>query len=146
MAEAAARNPWAEYRAYGGAVLPFPDDGFDLVFAICVLHHVEHEHRATLATEMARVTRPGGIVAVFDHNPVNPLTRLAVRRCAFDADCELLGRRSARTALQQAGLAIAEARYILFFPWNGDGFRRAEDSLSWLPLGAQYLVAGRRKA
>ena len=28
---------------------------------------------------MSRVTRPGGIVAIFEHNPWNPLTRKAVR-------------------------------------------------------------------
>ena len=41
------------------------------------------------------------------------MTRLAVRRCAFDADCELLGRRSARTALQQAATRLYDAEVAL---------------------------------
>jgi hypothetical protein len=45
---------------------------------------------------------------------------------------------------RSAGLETAEARYILFFPWDGSGLRGIESGLRWLPLGAQYFVSGRR--
>ena len=45
---------------------------------------------AGFVADMVRVTRPGGLVCVIEHNPLNPLTRLAVNRCPFDADAVLL--------------------------------------------------------
>ena len=144
--EAARRNPWADYRAYDGVTLPYSDGSFDVSFTICVMHHVDGPGRDRFAAEMARVTRPGGVVAVLDHNPLNPLTRLAVRRCEFDAHCELLRRGRARGILGAAGLEMVDSRYILFFPWRADVLRRVEAGLRWLPLGAQYAVAARRSA
>lgn len=56
-----------------GMALPFPDGTFDLTYCIAVMHHVAEPERvhATL-TEMARVTKPGGHILVWDHNPRNP--------------------------------------------------------------------------
>jgi hypothetical protein len=31
---------------------------------------------------LVRVVRPGGVAAIVEHNPLNPLTRLVVARCA----------------------------------------------------------------
>jgi hypothetical protein len=81
---------------------------------------------------------------LLEHNPFNPLTRLAVARCAFDDDAVLLSRRHAGRLLAEAGLSIAERRDLLFFPWSGTTSRRLERMLGPVPLGAQYLVAGAR--
>ena len=85
-------NPAVTYAAADGTRLPFPDGGFDVVFAVCVLHHVVPSHRVDFALELARVVRPGGLVVVFEHNALNPLTRLAVSRCEFDEGVVLLTR------------------------------------------------------
>jgi SAM-dependent methyltransferase len=140
---ASAANPAATYEVYDGRRLPFADGRFDLVFAICVLHHVEPRDRAALAAELARVTRPGGLVAVFEHNPLNPLTRRVVRACAFDEGVELLGRRELERLLRTGGLETTDVEYLLFFPWRGRAFAAAERALRQVPLGAQYVVAGR---
>src|SRR5207248_6423747 len=92
--------------------------------------------------ELARVTKRGGLVVVIEHNPLNPLTRLAVSRCDFDEGAVLLRARQTRRLLAEAGLTVAEARYIAFFPWRGRILRLAESRLGRLPLGAQYAVAG----
>jgi SAM-dependent methyltransferase len=144
--QAGRRNPWASYSSYGeGEALPREDEAFDLTFAISVLHHVRIDQRPGLVAEMARVTRPGGLVTIFEHNPWNPLTRKAVRGCPFDEDAVLLPRRRARQLLEGAGLGPAEAAYITFFPGEGPRLERAERALRWLPLGAQYYVAHRRE-
>jgi SAM-dependent methyltransferase len=44
--------------------LPFADAQFDVVVCRFAFHHIEDPHKA--ASEMTRVTRPGGIVAVID--------------------------------------------------------------------------------
>jgi SAM-dependent methyltransferase len=133
-------NPAASYQVYGGVILPFGDGEFDLAFAICVLHHVDIPQRRPLVAEMARVTKPDGLVAVFEHNPLNPLTRRVVRNCAFDEGVTLLGRSELVKLFRAAGLRVADDEYLLFFPWRADALERR---LTWLPLGAQYVVAGR---
>ncbi|MDX6492755.1 MAG: polyisoprenyl-phosphate glycosyltransferase [Gaiellaceae bacterium] len=141
---AAAANPAVRYRTYDGETLPFADESFDLAFAVNVFHHVDPPDRAALAAELARVVRPGGIVAVFEHNPLNPLTRLVVSRCEFDAGVELLSTREVSALLTRAGLQPVERRYILFFPWRAAFLQRLEARLGPVPLGAQHLTAARR--
>jgi hypothetical protein len=83
------------------------------------------------------------MVAVFEHNPLNPLTRLVVSRCEFDDDAVLLRPRRVVELMEGAALAPEETAYLAFFPWRGELFRTAERLLHRIPLGAQYLVAGR---
>jgi SAM-dependent methyltransferase len=145
--QAAARNPWVNYRHYAeGEPLPYEDRSFDLAFAICVLHHVPPSGWDRFVSEMARVTRPGGLVALFEHNPWNPLTRKAVRNCSFDEDAVLVRRGLARRLLEGAGLERADSAYIVFFPREGPLLAHAERMLGAVPLGAQYFVAHRRPA
>lgn len=133
-------NPHVEYRHYDGRQLPYPDASFDLAFASCVFHHIEPTDRHAAAAEVARVVRPGGVVALYEHNPINPLTRLAVSRCAFDTGVDLLGAASAQDLLVEAGLQPVEMRFIVFFPWRGRLLRATEKLLARLALGAQYVV------
>ena len=133
-------NPEGSYRVYDGRRLPFGDGELDVTFAVCVLHHVDPPDRPGLVAEMARVTRPGGLTLVFEHNPLNPLTRRVVRDCAFDEGVELLGRRELERLFRGAGLELLATEYLLFFPWRMDALERR---LTSLPLGAQYVVAGR---
>lgn len=145
MLERARRsNPWAEYRAYSeGEALPFEEETFDVCFAICVLHHVPRQDRVPLVEEMVRVCRPRGLIAIFEHNPLNPLTQKAVRGCEFDRDAELLTRREARRLLAEVGLSPS-GRYIEFFTRDSGLLRGIESRLGWLPFGAQYAVFARR--
>ena len=141
----ARRNaPGARFVGFDGIRLPFRDGCFDLVFAVCVVHHVGVDGWPGFAAELARVTRPGGVVVIFEHNPLNPLTRAVVSRCEFDRDAVLLGRRQVRRLLDGAGLEACAARYILFFPWAGRLWSGLEAVLHWLPLGAQHYVAARK--
>ena len=99
--------------------------------------------REALVAEMRRVTRPGGLVALVEHNPWNPLTRLAVARCPFDDDAVLLGARAARGLLTAGGLAAVRSRHFLVLPATGPWVTAVERPLRALPLGAQYLAVGR---
>jgi SAM-dependent methyltransferase len=143
VALARERVPEAEFRVSSPDRLPYEDGRFDLVFTVCVLHHVQPGGRASLVAEMARVTRPGGLVVVFEHNPWNPLTRKVVRSCAFDEGVVLLTQREVAAALRATGLEITDAAYLLFSPWRGALVERAERALAKVPLGAQYVVAAR---
>ena len=145
VVERAAENfPRGKFHLYDGKSIPFSEQSFDVAFTVCVLHHVPPAQWTSLVAEMARVLKPGGLLYIFEHNPYNPLTRRAVNHCPFDADATLLTRSRSTALVRSARLETAEARYVLFFPWNGSGFRRIESGLRWLPLGAQYFVSGRR--
>lgn len=139
--EARRRNPGVEYHVADAKSLPSSDRAFDLVFAVCVLHHVPPAERDAVVSELRRVTRPGGLVVVMEHNPLNPLTRLAVARCRFDEGAVLLARRETSRRLAAAGLGAVESRYFLFLPWRGRLVRGLERALAPVPLGAQYYVA-----
>jgi SAM-dependent methyltransferase len=141
---ARARNPGVVYTAYDGGRLPFDDARFDLAFAICVLHHIPPAQWQPFVDDMSRTVRPGGVIAIAEHNPFNPLTRLVVHRCEFDDDAVLLRRRTVEALQREAGAKAVESRYILFFPWRSRLLTRAENGLRSLPLGAQYVVAGVR--
>lgn len=88
---ARASNPAASYHAYDGERLPFEAAKFDVLVTICVMHHVRPAQWDPLVAEFARVLRPGGLALVYEHNPLNPLTRRVVDRCEFDKDAVLLG-------------------------------------------------------
>lgn len=125
------------------ADLPSVDSGFDLVFASAVFHHIEPEDRQQCADRIALALRPGGEFLIFEHNPMNPLTRRVVRTCPFDEGVTLLYPRHVKRLLRGAGLECTRAYYYIFFPRLLRWFRRFEPQLSWLPLGGQFLVRGR---
>lgn len=135
-------HPRAHFRTCQHEQLPFQDSEFDVAFAMCVMHHVLPEQWPGFLSEMQRVTRPGGLSVIFEHNPYNPLTRLAVSRCPFDADAVLLSMRQLRRLFTQTGFQQLEGRYILFFPWHARILQWLEGRLGWLCLGGQYCVAG----
>jgi ubiquinone/menaquinone biosynthesis C-methylase UbiE len=142
IAQARADNRDVDYRAFDGSSFPFADASFDLVTVICVLHHVAPAEWAHFINEMRRVVRPGGLICVIEHNPLNPLTRLAVSRCEFDRDAVLLRAGKARTLMTAGGLRDIGTRYFLLLPWEAGPARQLEGALSNVPLGAQYAAFG----
>ncbi len=142
IGQARADNCDVEYREFNGRSFPFDDAGFDLVTAICVMHHVAPAEWAHFMREMRRVVRPGGLVCVIEHNPYNPLTCLAVARCEFDRGAVLLSAGTTRKLMAGGGLREIGARHFLLLPWQTKPARRVEDAFSNLPFGAQYAAFG----
>lgn len=142
LAQARTDNRGVDYREYDGRTFPFDDASFDLVTTICVMHHVVPGEWAQFIAEMRRVTRPGGLVCVIEHNPYNPLTRLAVARCEFDRDAVLLGVGTTRKLLAAGGLREIGSRHFVLLPWDSKPARRLENALSGVPLGGQYAAFG----
>lgn len=141
-----ARNahPEIDYRSYEGDRLPYADASFDFCSTVCVMHHVPQQSWPAFVAEAWRVTRPGGLFAVYEHNPINPLTRVAVWRCPFDHDAVLLRAQSVIDLLRAQGFEILLKEYLFFVPADAPWARRVDRALTWLPLGAQYVVCARR--
>lgn len=132
------------YLAVEPGRIPAPDGAFDASFSACVFHHIPHEEHVGWLSELRRVTRPGGVLAVFEHNPLNPLTVRAVDTCPFDVNTRLISARTLAQAFRDAGWTDPRVRYHLFFPRALARLRPLEPYLSALPLGAQYSVTARR--
>jgi ubiquinone/menaquinone biosynthesis C-methylase UbiE len=133
-----------EYVAGKTECLPFPDESFDVAFTACVFHHIERKDHEHWAREIHRVLRPGAPFFIFEHNPLNPLTRRVVRDCPFDEGVTLLQPAYARRMLRRAGFVAAHARYYFFFPRALAALRFLEPALRRVPLGGQYYVVAAR--
>ena len=143
---AQARAPATRFALYDGVRLPFGDASFDAAFAISVVHHVPPAARPAFMAEMLRPLVANGVAILIEHNPLNPVTRRIVARCAFDADAVLLRCREAAGLLAGAGAPAAGRRYIGFSPIRHAAVERAERAVGWLPIGAQYCVWGVKRA
>lgn len=86
-----ARRPEIDAVHGFGENMPFADNSFDLTYCVAVMHHVAEQQavRATLL-EMVRVTKPGGHVLVWDHNPRNPYWPILMKRVPQDTGAERL--------------------------------------------------------
>lgn len=117
---------------------------YDMIVLANVLHHVKPEERQRLLTEVASHLAHDGKIVVFEHNPLNPLTRWAVSQCPFDEGVELLRSRETRNYFRRDAFEAMSCDYVVFFPRWLAWLRSIEGSLGWCPLGAQYaVVAGR---
>jgi SAM-dependent methyltransferase len=111
-----ARSPEVRAAVGSGTELPFGSDSFDIVLSVATMHHIADPVavRRTLA-EMTRVSKPGGWILVWDHNPQNPYWSNLMGRVPQDTGDERLipatelvdGLRAAGaevTSVQQLGL------------------------------------------
>lgn len=130
----------ANYVHFDGARIPFPADHFDIAYAMCVFHHIDHADHIALLQELRRVIRPGGSLFVFEHNPYNPLTVRIVNSCPFDENAHLIDGSEMKRRLLNAGFATVKNRYRVFFPHFLRWLRPLEGAIAWLPLGGQYYA------
>jgi SAM-dependent methyltransferase len=119
-AAARERLPGVDVRQSAAEQLPFPDDAFDAALAQLVVHFMTDP--VTGLRQMARVTRPGGVVAacVWDHaggrGPLSAFWR-AVRELdpAADDESGLAGAREGHLAelFSRAGLGAVQASTLI---------------------------------
>lgn len=127
-----------------GAAVPFGDGKFDLVIISAVMHHVPLEERADVFAALHRSLRPEGQVVVFEHNPLNPVTRYVVAHTPIDQNAILLRARETQDRLQWARFENVRTKYLMFFPPRQKSLAACEAALGWLPLGAQYATTASR--
>jgi glycosyltransferase involved in cell wall biosynthesis/SAM-dependent methyltransferase len=118
-----------------------PGSRYDFVFMFNVLHHILPADRLRLVRQAVAALRDEGVVAVWEHNPCNPLTRLLVALSPMDKHAHLISRRQVVHLMRQAGLECVGHRFVNSFPprlAKLPGIRWVENALSGLPVGAQY--------
>ena len=134
----------AQYVHFDGIHIPFSAEHFHIAYAACVFHHIDPTEHVPLLQELRRVIRPDGMLAVFEHNPYNPLTVRIVNNCVFDENAQLIRAGKMKKQLEAAGFSHTRIRYRIFFPHALRILRPLERVLTWLPLGGQYYVLARR--
>ncbi|MBX3484343.1 trans-aconitate 2-methyltransferase [Phenylobacterium sp.] len=133
----------ADFRRYeGGADMPL-EPGFDLAFSACVFHHIEAAEHVALFAALKAQLAPGGVLAVFEHNPLNPVSRYIVATCPFDEDAVLIRAGEFARRQRRAGFGRVDVAYTGFFPGPLKALRPLERAMTWLPLGAQYYTLAR---
>lgn len=113
---------------------------YDLIIVANVFHHIKPQERVDTLCFLKELLKTKGKIVIFEHNPFNPLTRFIVKSCSFDSDAVLIWRHEFCKLTKTSGIEVAKKFYILFFPWAGRIFRRAEVLLKDVPLGAQYML------
>lgn len=113
---------------------------YDIIVLSNVLHHVQPASRPRLISDIRRRLARNGKLVVFEHNPINPLTRWAVSQCVFDQDAILLSARELAGSLRAAQLRVLSHDYIVFFPRCFAWLRPIEPYLRWCPIGAQNAM------
>jgi SAM-dependent methyltransferase len=141
---ASARFPGAQHHLVVHERVPVPPASCDIVFSACVFHHIPHAQHLHWLRELRRIVRPGGLLAIYEHNPANPLTVHAVRTCPLDANAHLVPPAQLRRCAAQAGWRAPAVEYKLFFPHWLRMLRALEPGLQWFPLGAQYRLVAHR--
>ncbi len=119
---------------------------YSLIVVSNVMHHIPVEERQETINRLATCLAPSGEILVFEHNPINPLTRLVVSRCVFDENAVLLPPRELKRYFRAAGLDVVRNDYIVFFPKPLAAFRPIEPMMGWCPAGAQYALRGAKSA
>ena len=142
-----ARSRYGEEVTYSllDEVIDYPENSFDVAFAACVFHHIPWEEHRKWLSEIHRVLRRGGLVAIFEHNPWNPLTVHAVNTCEFDKNARLMTAHHLRKTLGDVRFEAVRHHYRIFFPRKLASLRPMERYLSWMPLGAQYSVTAQKE-
>ena len=119
---------------------------FDLCYVNGVFHHIPADKRDGVLKTIFRALSPGGYLALFENNPLNPGTLMVMRRIPFDRDAEPIKPGAARRMLREAGFEIPRrrTRFLFYFPRQVAFLRFVEPRLVHLPLGAQYHCLARK--
>ncbi len=70
------------------SALPFEERHFGFTFASCVFHHIPESEQQKWADELFLVTDSGGTVMIYEHNPLNPVTRHVFANSPFEANAK----------------------------------------------------------
>ena len=122
-----------------------PAGAVDLAYCNGVIHHIPPGERGAALRYVHQSLKPGGLFAVWENNPWNPGTRYVMSRIPFDRDAVPIAAPALARLLVAEGFAVLRRDYLFIFPGWLRWFRSLEPRFAGWPLGAQYLVLGRKR-
>jgi len=132
-----------DFHVFDGINIDFDREFFDIVFISNVFHHIPHSKHIDLLHSLKAVLNQKGVLFLFEHNTLNPITQKIVKECVFDRDAKLLNFLYTKKIFNAVGLK-SKINFILFIPPSLKKLIFLEKYLSWLPLGGQYICIGTR--
>ena len=117
----------------------------DLVFSMTLFHHVEgFFNKIHILKEMMRVAKPNGLILIFEHNPLNPITRLIFQREPLDREARMVSPLYMKKLCKYAEYKQFSISYLAYFPKQLAMLSRSEFLLERLPFGGQYVVIAQK--
>ena len=141
VAREAARNPSVQFATPDGYS---PRGDIDLVFCNGVFHHIPVAERPGAMNYVYRCLRPGGLIAMWENNPWNPVHALAMKYSEIDKNAIPLSPKESCQLVNSGPFQIIRTDFLFFFPGYFSWLRPLERRLHRIPLGAQYQVLGRK--
>jgi SAM-dependent methyltransferase len=123
-----------------------PRAELDLIYANGVFHHIPPRQRDASAAYVRDALRPGGLLAVWENNPMNPLVALAMSVASIDATAQPMISRETMRLFVTNGFEHVRTDFMFLFPGLFRPLRRFEPHFRGLPFGAQYQVLCRKPA
>jgi SAM-dependent methyltransferase len=117
-----------------------PQQNLDLVFCNGVFHHIPVAERVTVVNYIHRCLRPGGIFALWENNPWNPVHAFAMKHSEIDKNAIPLPPPESRRLIASERFQVIRTDYLFFLPGPFRWLRSLEKWLIKVPLGAQYQV------
>jgi len=120
---------------------------FDFVITCHVFHHIPPKERPKTAAALYQRMKSGSKLVIWEHNPLNPFTRLLVKTCPFDKDARLLTADATRNLFLKNSFRFLESAYINLLPpqWvKNDRLAAIEKKILSFPIGTQYWMMFQR--
>lgn len=119
---------------------------FNLCFANGVFHHIPPDQRAASVKLIYDSLKPGGLLALFENNPLNPSTKMVMSRIPFDKDAiTLTPSETSRLLTNNRFNLITKPHFLFYFPKMLSFLRPLEKALVYVPLGAQYYFLAEKE-
>jgi SAM-dependent methyltransferase len=122
-----------------------PQQDLDLVFCNGVFHHIPVAERPAAVDYVYRCLRPGGMFAMWENNPWNPIHSFAMKHAEIDKNAIPLSPPESRRLVASGRFSVIRIDYLFFFPRYFSWLDPLEKWLIKVPLGAQYQVLARKE-
>jgi SAM-dependent methyltransferase len=117
-----------------------PGVKFDIIFVANVFHHIPEDLHLITLQQLRKLLSGRGKLFIFEHNPLNPLTRHAFNTCEFDHGCKMIPAGKLKKLIRAAGFEKVDLNFTLFFPAKLKFLTPLEKYMTLLPIGAQYYT------
>ena len=117
-----------------------PQEDLDLVFCNGVFHHIPATEQGAAMNFVYSCLRPGGMFAMWENNPWNPIHAFAMKHSEIDENAVPLSPPESHRLVASERFRVIRTDYRFFFPGYFSWLHPLEKWLVKVPLGAQYQI------
>ena len=130
------KSSFIHFYTSGKTVPYFESHMFDIVYCAGVFHHIPYEEHNDYINELYRILKPGGIIILFELNPLNPGTQYIFHGHPMEVHAKMLYPWYTKKIVSK--FQYKATIFYSFFPHFLKFLRPYETWLSQLPLGGLY--------